>query len=78
MDFSALFNARELPKHIFGKGYNLTIHKIISPNAFVFTVFRWAERVSEVELKSVTDPKETEIAKRLLSIDYNAEITWLK
>ena len=50
----------------------------MSSNAFVLTIFRWAERVSEVELKSVTDPKETDIAKRLLSIDYNAEIAWLK
>ena len=40
--------------------------------------FRWTERVPQITLNSVNDPKEKEIAKRLLSIDYKAEITWLR
>ena len=40
--------------------------------------FRWSERVSEITTHSMTDRKVKEIADRLLSIDYNAEILWLR
>ena len=32
----------------------------------------------EISLESVVDRKDNDIAKRLLSIDYNAEIIWLR
>ena len=44
----------------------------------LFVIFRWTERVSEVSLESVVDRKDKDIAKRLLAIDYNAEIAWLR
>ena len=43
-----------------------------------FPAFRWIERVPEISLESVVDRKDNDIAKRLLSIDYNAEISWLR
>ena len=52
----------------------------IAPNtiSIFFPAFRWIERVPEISLESVTDRKDNDIAKRLLSIDYNAEIIWLR
>ena len=44
----------------------------------IFPAFRWIERVPEISLESVVDRKDNDIAKRLLSIDYNAEIIWLR
>ena len=44
----------------------------------IFPAFRWIERVPEISLESVVDRKDNDIAKRLLSIDYNAEISWLR
>ena len=39
---------------------------------------RWTERVKDVSLELIDDRKDKEIAKRLLAIDYNAEISWLR
>jgi len=59
------------------------IHRLNVPinkdSNWLFNILeRWTERVSEVSLESVVDRKDKEIAKRLLAIDYNAEISWLR
>ena len=44
----------------------------------MFLLDRWTERVKDVSLELIDDRKDKEIAKRLLAIDYNAEISWLR